>query len=294
MLNVQLPDGSIRSFEQPLSIGEVAASIGAGLAKAALAGKVDGKLVDLSHRIEQDIKLEIVTEKHPDALDIVRHSTAHLLAQATQRLFPGAQVTIGPVVDNGFYYDFAFERAFTPDDLAAIEGEMAKIVAEALPVQRSVMAKDAAIDFFKAKGELFKAEIIDDIIPPGEEISLYGQGDWVDLCRGPHVPNTAKLGSFKLMKVAGAYWRGDSKNQQLQRIYGTAWLNKKDLAAYLTQLEEAEKRDHRRIGRWFFAQVMCAAARERECRHQYPCPLIHSPPPPATRAFPRLPSPARR
>ena len=249
MLNVQLPDGSIRSFEQPLTIGDVAASIGPGLAKAALAGKVDGKLVDLSHRIEQDSKLEIVTEKHPDALDIVRHSTAHLLAQATQRLFPGAQVTIGPVVDNGFYYDFAFERAFTPDDLAAIEGEMAKIVAEALPVQRSVMAKDAAIDFFKAKGELFKAEIIDDIIPPGEEISLYGQGDWVDLCRGPHVPNTSKLGSFKLMKVAGAYWRGDSKNQQLQRIYGTAWLNKKDLAAYLTQLEEAEKRDHRRIGK---------------------------------------------
>ena len=249
MLNVQLPDGSIRSFEHPLTIGDVAASIGPGLAKAALAGKVDGKLVDLSHRIEQDSKLEIVTEKHPDALDIVRHSTAHLLAQATQRLFPGAQVTIGPVVDNGFYYDFAFERAFTPEDLAAIEAEMAKIVAEALPVQRSVMAKDAAIDFFKAKGELFKAEIIDDIIPPGEEISLYGQGDWVDLCRGPHVPNTSKLGSFKLMKVAGAYWRGDSKNQQLQRIYGTAWLNKKDLAAYLTQLEEAEKRDHRRIGK---------------------------------------------
>ena len=249
MLNVQLPDGSIRSFEQALSIGDVAASIGPGLAKAALAGKIDGKLVDLSFRIEQDSKLEIVTEKHPDALEIVRHSTAHLLAQATQRLFPGAQVTIGPVVDNGFYYDFAFERAFTPDDLAAIEAEMAKIVAEALPVQRSVMAKDAAIDFFKAKGELFKAEIIDDIIPPGEEISLYGQGDWVDLCRGPHVPNTGKLGSFKLMKVAGAYWRGDSKNQQLQRIYGTAWLNKKDLAAYLTQLEEAEKRDHRRIGK---------------------------------------------
>ncbi len=249
MLNVQLPDGSIRSFDQALTIGEVAASIGPGLAKAALAGKVDGRLVDLSYRIEQDSKLEIVTEKHADALDIVRHSTAHLLAQATQRLFPGAQVTIGPVVDNGFYYDFAFERAFTPEDLAAIEAEMAKIVAEALPVQRSVMAKDAAIDFFKAKGELFKAEIIDDIIPPGEEISLYGQGDWVDLCRGPHVPNTAKLGSFKLMKVAGAYWRGDSKNQQLQRIYGTAWLNKKDLAAYLTQLEEAEKRDHRRIGK---------------------------------------------
>ncbi|MGE4072447.1 MAG: threonine--tRNA ligase [Lysobacterales bacterium] len=249
MVNIQLPDGSIRSFDAPLSISDVAMSIGPGLAKAALAGKVDGKLVDTSFRIEQDSKLEIVTDKHPDALEIVRHSTAHLLAQATQRLFPGAQVTIGPVVDNGFYYDFAFERAFTLDDLAAIEAEMSKIVAEALPVQRSIMAKNDAIEFFKAKGELFKAEIIDDIIPPGEDISLYGQGEWVDLCRGPHVPNTAKLGSFKLMKVAGAYWRGDSKNQQLQRIYGTAWLNKKDLAAYLTQLEEAEKRDHRKIGK---------------------------------------------
>ena len=249
MVNVQLPDGSIRSFDAPLSIADVAMSIGPGLAKAALAGKVDGKLVDTSFRIENDSKLEIVTDKHPDALEIVRHSSAHLLAQATQRLFPGAQVTIGPVVDNGFYYDFAFERAFTPDDLAAIEAEMSKIVAEALPVQRSIMAKNDAIEFFKAKGELFKAEIIDDIIPPGEDISLYGQGEWVDLCRGPHVPNTAKLGSFKLMKVAGAYWRGDAKNQQLQRIYGTAWLNKKDLAAYLTQLEEAEKRDHRKIGK---------------------------------------------
>ncbi len=249
MVNVQLPDGSIRSFDAPLSISDVAMSIGPGLAKAALAGKVDGRLVDTSFRIEHDSKLEIVTDKHPDALEIVRHSTAHLLAQATQRLFPGAQVTIGPVVDNGFYYDFAYERAFTPDDLAAIEAEMSKIVAEALPVQRSIMAKHDAIEFFKAKGELFKAEIIDDIIPPGEDISLYGQGEWVDLCRGPHVPNTARLGSFKLMKVAGAYWRGDSRNQQLQRIYGTAWLNKKDLAAYLTQLEEAEKRDHRKIGK---------------------------------------------
>ena len=249
MVNIQLPDGSIRSYDNPVSIAEIAASIGPGLAKAALAGKVDGKLVDTSHRIEADAKLEIVTDKHPDALDIVRHSTAHLLAQATQRLFPNAQVTIGPVVDNGFYYDFAFERAFTPEDLAAIEQEMAKIVAEALPVQRSLMAKDEAIAFFKAKGELFKAEIIDDIIPPGEDISLYGQGEWVDLCRGPHVPNTAKLGAFKLMKVAGAYWRGDSKNQQLQRVYGTAWLNKKDLAAYLLQLEEAEKRDHRKLGK---------------------------------------------
>jgi threonyl-tRNA synthetase len=249
MVNVQLPDGSIRSFDHPVTIAEVAANIGPGLAKATLAGKVDGKLVDSSFRIEHDSKLEIVTEKHADALDIVRHSTAHLMAQATQRLFPKAQVTIGPVVDNGFYYDFAFDRAFTPEDLAAIEAEMAKIVAEALPVQRSLMAKDDAIAFFKGKGEAFKAEIIDDIIPPGEDISLYGQGEWVDLCRGPHVPNTAKLGSFKLMKVAGAYWRGDSKNQQLQRIYGTAWLNKKDLAAYLMQLEEAEKRDHRKLAK---------------------------------------------
>ncbi len=249
MVNIQLPDGSIRSFEQAVTIAEVAANIGPGLAKATLAGKVDGKLVDASFRIERDSKLEIVTDKHADALDIVRHSTAHLMAQATQRLFPNAQVTIGPVVDNGFYYDFAFDRAFTPEDLAAIEAEMAKIVAEALPVQRSIMAKDDAIAFFKGKGESFKAEIIDDIIPPGEDISLYGQGDWVDLCRGPHVPNTAKLGSFKLMKVAGAYWRGDSKNQQLQRIYGTAWLNKKDLAAYLMQLEEAEKRDHRKLAK---------------------------------------------
>ena len=249
MVNIQLPDGSVRSFENPLSIGEVAASIGPGLAKAALAGKVDGKLVDTSYRLDNDVKLEIVTDKHPDALDVIRHSTAHLLAQATQRLFPTAQVTIGPVIDNGFFYDFAFERPFTPEDLAAIEKEMEKIVAQALPVQRTVMPKEDAIEFFKAKGEFFKAEIIDDIIPPGEEISLYGQGDWVDLCRGPHVPSTAKLGAFKLMKVAGAYWRGDSKNQQLQRIYGTAWLNKKDLAAYLLQLEEAEKRDHRRIGK---------------------------------------------
>jgi len=249
MVNIQLPDGSVRSFENPLSIGDVAASIGPGLAKAALAGKVDGKLVDTSYRLDGDAKLEIVTDKHPDALDVIRHSTAHLLAQATQRLFPTAQVTIGPVIDNGFFYDFAFERPFTPEDLAAIEKEMERIVNQALPVQRSVMPKEEAIEFFKAKGEFFKAEIIDDIIPPGEEISLYGQGDWVDLCRGPHVPSTAKLGAFKLMKVAGAYWRGDSKNQQLQRIYGTAWLNKKDLAAYLLQLEEAEKRDHRRIGK---------------------------------------------
>ena len=249
MINITLPDGSQRQFDHAVTVQDVAASIGAGLAKAALAGKVDGKLVDTSFRIEHDAQLAIVTEKSPEALDILRHSTAHLLAQATQRLFPDTQVTIGPVVDNGFYYDFARKTPFTPDDLAKIEAEMHKIVAEALPVERSVMAKDDAIRFFKDKGEIYKAQIIDDIIPPGEEISLYGQGDWIDLCRGPHVPNTAKLRAFKLMKVAGAYWRGDSNNEMLQRVYGTAWLSDKDLKAYLTQLEEADKRDHRKIGK---------------------------------------------
>ncbi len=249
MIKITLPDGSQRPFEHPVSVAEVAASIGAGLAKAALAGKVDGRLVDTSFRIEVDARLEIVTDKHPDALEVIRHSTAHLLAQATQRLFPDAQVTIGPVIENGFYYDFKRDAPFTPDDLGTIEAEMKKIVGEALPIQRSVMAKDAAIAFFRNKGEVFKAEIIDDIIPAGEEISLYGQGDWVDLCRGPHVPNTARLGAFKLMRVSGAYWRGDANNPMLQRIYGTAWLNDKDLKAYLHQLEEAEKRDHRKIGK---------------------------------------------
>lgn len=249
MIHVTLPDGSRREFPGPIDVVGVAASIGPGLAKAALAGKVDGRLVDLSYRIERDAALEIVTDKHADALDVIRHSTAHLLAQATQRLFPDTQVTIGPVIDNGFYYDFARATPFSTEDLAKIEAEMAKIVAEALPVQRSVMGKDEAIAFFKSKGEHFKAEIIDDIIPPGEEISLYGQGEWIDLCRGPHVPNTSKLGAFKLMRVSGAYWRGDQKNQQLQRVYGTAWRNDKELKAYLTQLEEAEKRDHRRLGK---------------------------------------------
>src|SRR5580765_1942278 len=249
MINITLPDGSQRPFENPVTVQDVAASIGAGLAKAALAGKVDGKLVDTNYRIDRDAKLEIVTEKSPDALDIIRHSTAHLLAQASQRLFPDTQVTIGPVVDNGFYYDFARATPFTPDDLEKIEAEMKKIVAEGLPVERSVMAKDDAITFFRNKGEIYKAQIIDDIIPPGEEISLYGQGDWVDLCRGPHVPNTNRLKAFKLMKVAGAYWRGDSNNEMLQRVYGTAWLNDKDLKAYLTQLEEAEKRDHRKLAK---------------------------------------------
>ena len=249
MINITLPDGSQRPFENSVTVGEVAASIGPGLAKAALAGKVDGRLVDTSFRIARDAKLEIITEKSPEALDILRHSTAHLLAQATQRLFPDTQVTIGPVVENGFYYDFARKTPFTPEDLDKIEAEMRKIVAEGLPVERRVMAKDDAIRFFKDKGEIYKAQIIDEIIPPGEEISLYAQGEWVDLCRGPHVPNTNKLRAFKLMKVAGAYWRGDSANEMLQRVYGTAWLNDKDLKAYLTQLEEAEKRDHRKLGK---------------------------------------------
>jgi threonyl-tRNA synthetase len=248
MINITLPDGSSRPFDQPVSVGDVAASIGPGLAKAALAGKVDGRLVDTSFRIEHDAALEIVTEKHPDALEVLRHSTAHLLAQAVQRLYPGAQVTIGPVIDNGFYYDFAYERPFTPEDLPKIEAEMQKIVKEAIPVERTVMPRDEAVDFFKGMGEGYKAEIIGSI-PSNEDISLYRQGDFIDLCRGPHVPGTDKLRAFKLMKVAGAYWRGDSSNQMLSRIYGTAWLNDKDLKAYLFQIEEAEKRDHRKIGK---------------------------------------------
>ncbi len=248
MLHITLPDGSRREFEGPVSVDEVAASIGAGLAKAALAGKVDGRLVDTSHRIQSDASLEIVTDKHPDALEILRHSTAHLLAQAVQRLYPGAQVTIGPVIDNGFYYDFAYERPFTPDDLPKIEAEMQKIVAEKLAVSRTVKSRDEAITFFRGLGEHYKAEIIESI-PANEDLSLYSQGEFTDLCRGPHVPGTDKLRAFKLMKVAGAYWRGDSNNQMLSRIYGTAWLNDKDLKAYLHQLEEAEKRDHRRIAK---------------------------------------------
>ncbi len=248
MITITLPDGSQRPFEQPVSVADVAASIGPGLAKAALAGKVDGKLVDTSHRIDHDAALEIVTDKHPDALDVLRHSTAHLLAQAVQRLFPGTQVTIGPVIDNGFYYDFASERAFTPEDLPKIEEEMQRIVKEALPIARSVESRDAAVARFKGMGEHFKAEIIESI-PSDEDLSLYSQGEFTDLCRGPHVPGTDKLRAFKLMKVAGAYWRGDSNNRMLSRIYGTAWLNDKDLKAWLFQLEEAEKRDHRKIGK---------------------------------------------
>ena len=248
MIEITLPDGSKRPFDHPVSVQDVAASIGAGLAKATLAGKVDGKLVDASFPIEHDARLEIVTEKSPEALEILRHSTAHLLAQAVQRLYPGAQVTIGPVIDNGFYYDFAYERPFTPEDLPKIEAEMEKIVKEALPLARSVKSRDEAVAFFRGIGESYKAEIIESI-PANEELSLYTQGEFTDLCRGPHVPNTGKLRAFKLMKVAGAYWRGDSNNAMLTRIYGTAWLNDKDLKAWLLQLEEAEKRDHRKIGK---------------------------------------------
>ncbi|WP_271679248.1 threonine--tRNA ligase [Thermomonas mangrovi] len=248
MINITLPDGAVRQFAAPVTVADVAASIGAGLAKATLAGKVDDRLVDASHLIDRDARLAIVTDKSPEALDILRHSTAHLLAQAVQRLFPGAQVTIGPVIDNGFYYDFAYERPFTPEDLPAIEAEMQKIVKESLPVSRSVKSRDEAVAFFKGMGEAYKAEIIESI-PANEDLSLYSQGEFTDLCRGPHVPGTDKLRAFKLMKVAGAYWRGDHNNQMLSRIYGTAWLNDKDLKAYLTQIEEAEKRDHRRIGK---------------------------------------------
>ena len=248
MIAITLPDGSKREYAAGTTVADVAASIGAGLAKATLAGKVDGKLVDASFPLNADAALEIVTEKSPDALDVLRHSTAHLLAQAVQRLYPGAQVTIGPVIDSGFYYDFAYERPFTPDDLPKIEAEMAKIVAEQLPVARTVKSRDEAIAFFRGMGEHYKAEIIESI-PANEDLSLYSQGEFTDLCRGPHVPNTGKLRAFKLMKVAGAYWRGNSDNQMLSRIYGTAWLNDKDLKAYLTQLEEAEKRDHRKIGK---------------------------------------------
>ncbi|WP_266159849.1 threonine--tRNA ligase [Dyella silvatica] len=248
MIEITLPDGSKRPFDHPVTVQDVAASIGAGLAKATLAGKVDGTLVDASYSIDHSASIEIVTEKSPEALEILRHSTAHLLAQAVQRLYPGAQVTIGPVIDNGFFYDFAYERPFTPDDLLKIEAEMEKIVKEQLPVSRSVKSRDEAVAFFRGLGEAYKAEIIESI-PANEALSLYTQGEFTDLCRGPHVPNTGKLRAFKLMKVAGAYWRGDSNNAMLTRIYGTAWLNDKDLKAYLLQLEEAEKRDHRKIGK---------------------------------------------
>jgi threonyl-tRNA synthetase len=247
MLNIRLPDGSQKSFPGPTTVAEIAQAIGPGLARAALAGKVNGKLVDTSYRIGSDAELAIVTERDPEGLDILRHSTAHLLAQAVKELFPDAQVTIGPVIENGFYYDFAYKRPFTPEDLAAIEKRMTEISKRDLPVERREMARDAAVKFFSDLGEKYKAEIIASI-PQGDTISLYGQGNWIDLCRGPHVPSTGKLKVFKLMRVAGAYWRGDSKNEMLQRIYGTAWARKEDQDAYLKMLEEAEKRDHRRLG----------------------------------------------
>jgi threonyl-tRNA synthetase len=245
---VTLPDGSQRRFDSPVRVDEVAAAIGAGLARAALAGRVDGKLVDTSYVIDRDANLAIVTDKDPAGLEVIRHSTAHLLAQAVKELFPDAQVTIGPVIEDGFYYDFAYQRPFTPEDLAAIEKRMAELAQADEKVTRRVMPRDEAVKFFRDQGELYKAEIIA-AIPEKEEISLYGQGNWVDLCRGPHVPSTGKLKAFKLTKLAGAYWRGDSRNEMLQRIYGTAWPDKKQLDAYLTRLEEAEKRDHRKIGK---------------------------------------------
>ncbi|RLJ64713.1 threonine--tRNA ligase [Sulfurisoma sediminicola] len=245
---ITLPDGSKREFPAPLTVGEVAASIGPGLAKSALAGRLDGKLVDTSCRIENDADLAIVTDRDADGVDIIRHSTAHLLAYAVKELFPEAQVTIGPVIDKGFYYDFACKTPFTPDDLAAIEKRMAELAKKDFPVTREVWSRDKAVEFFKGIGEHYKAELIA-AIPAGEDVSLYREGDFIDLCRGPHVPSTGKLKVFKLMKVAGAYWRGDAKNAQLQRIYGTAWAKKDELDAYLHMLEEAEKRDHRKLGR---------------------------------------------
>jgi threonyl-tRNA synthetase len=248
MPDITLPDGGRRTFDHALTVGDIAAAIGPGLAKAALAGRVDGQLVDLSHRVERDARVAIVTDKDPEGLEIIRHSTAHLLANAVQELFPDAQVTIGPVIEDGFYYDFAYKRPFSTEDLAAIERRMAEIAAKDLPIHRRLMERDAAVRHFETLGERYKAEIIASI-PAGESISLYGQGRWEDLCRGPHVPSTGKLKAFKLTKVAGAYWRGDSRNEMLQRIYGTAWANPKQLQEYLTRLEEAEKRDHRRIGK---------------------------------------------
>ncbi|MGD9407473.1 MAG: threonine--tRNA ligase, partial [Gammaproteobacteria bacterium] len=244
---ITLPDGSERRFDQPVSVADVAADIGPGLAKAAVAGRVDGRLVDTDFVINGDAKVAIVTPRDEEGIEIIRHSTAHLLAQAVKDLYPQAQVTIGPVIEDGFYYDFAFERPFTPEDLEAIEGRMEELAKADMTVSREVMDRDDAVEYFRGLGEEYKAEIIASI-PAGEQISIYGQGDWKDLCRGPHVPSTGHLKAFKLTKVAGAYWRGDSNNEMLQRIYGTAWQDKKALKAYLHRLEEAEKRDHRRIG----------------------------------------------
>jgi threonyl-tRNA synthetase len=248
MIQVTLPDGSRREFPGPVTVAEVAASIGAGLAKAAIAGRVDGRLVDTSRLVSQDASVAIVTDKEADGLEVIRHSTAHLLAYAVKELFPEAQVTIGPVVENGFYYDFSYKRPFTPADLQAIEQRMAELARKDEPVLRRVLPRDEAIAHFKAQGEHYKAELIGSI-PAGEEVSLYREGGFEDLCRGPHVPSTGRLRHFKLMKVAGAYWRGDQANEQLQRIYGTAWASKDELQGYLRMLEEAEKRDHRKLGR---------------------------------------------
>ena len=248
MPNVTLPDGTVKSYDQALTVAEVASSIGSGLAKAAIAGEIDGQMVDTSYMIESDAALAIITNKDERALEVIRHSTAHLLAQATQQLYPKAQVTIGPVIDNGFYYDFAYKDGFSEQDLAKIEKKMNAIVKQNLPIERMEMSREDAVKFFKSKGEHYKAEIIESI-PSNEALSLYKQGDFVDLCRGPHVPSTSKLKAFKLMKLAGAYWRGDSNNEMLQRVYGTAWENKDDLETHLHRLEEAEKRDHRKIGK---------------------------------------------
>ena len=246
MPNITLPDGSVRSYDKAVTVAEVAASIGAGLARAALAGRVDGKLVDTSHEIHGDSQLAIVTDKDPVGLEVIRHSAAHLLAYAVKSLFPDAQVTIGPVIENGFYYDFSYKRPFTPDDLVAIEKKMAELAKKDFPVTREVLPRDQAVSYFKSIGEHYKAEIIASI-PADDDVSLYREGEFVDLCRGPHVPSIGKLKVFKLMRLAGAYWRGDSKNEMLQRIYGTAWAKKEDQDAYLLMLEEAEKRDHRRL-----------------------------------------------
>ena len=248
MVQITLPDGSTRSFDHPVTVAQVAESIGAGLAKAALAGRVNDALVDTSFPIEADARLAIITEKDPEGLDIIRHSTAHLLAYAAKSLFPDLQVTIGPVIDNGFYYDFSYKRPLTPEDLEALEKKMKELAAKNEPVHREVWSRDEAVELFKSMGEHYKAEIIA-AIPANEPLSLYREGDFVDLCRGPHVPSTGKLKVFKLMKVAGAYWRGDHRNEMLQRVYGTAWASKADLEQYLHQIEEAEKRDHRKLGK---------------------------------------------
>ena len=248
MISIRLPDGSQRQFEQAVTVAQVAASIGTGLAKAALAGKVNGQLVDTSHLIDSDVDLSIVTDKDADGLEVIRHSTAHLLAYAVKELFPDAQVTIGPVIENGFYYDFSYKRPFTPDDLVLIEKKMAELAKKDEPVTRKVLPRDEAVAYFKSIGEAYKAEIIESI-PVDQDVSLYTEGSFTDLCRGPHVPSTGKLKVFKLMKLAGAYWRGDSKNEMLQRVYGTAFAKKEDQEAYLHMLEEAEKRDHRKLGK---------------------------------------------